>query len=119
MCRVSNPKCTILRDDVQMCSECLISNAQSFGSELREIAESSATPEYTYTLAVASSAGACNKTMTRSVEIRRSYREFLHMIKNLLNAEIIAAAACIIRKAIYFARLKNKKRTLPTLVPCK
>ena len=26
--------------------------------------------------------------MTRSVEIRRSYREFLHMIKNLLNTEI-------------------------------
>ena len=49
-----------------------------------ERAESSAMPEYTYTLAVAtcSSAGACNKTMTRSVEIRRSYREFLHMIKN-------------------------------------
>ena len=31
---------------------------------------------------------ACNKTMTRSVEIRHSYREFLHMIKNLLNTEI-------------------------------
>ena len=45
---------------------------------------------YTLALAVASSAGACNKTMTRSVEIRRSYREFLHMIKkiNLLNTEI-------------------------------
>ena len=112
MCGVSNPECTILRDDMQMCVVCLI-------PELGEIAESSATPEYTYTLAVASSAGACNKTMTRSVEIRCSYREFLHMIKNLLNTEIIAAAACIIRKAIYFARLKNKKRTLPTVVPCK
>ena len=83
-------ECTILRDDVQMCAECLIPNAQSFRSELGELAESSATPEYTYTLAlvVASSAGACNKTMTRSVEIRHSYREFLHMIKNLLNTEI-------------------------------
>ena len=50
-----------------------------------ERAESSAMPEYMYTLAVASSAGACNKTMTRSVEIRRSYREYLNMIKNLLN----------------------------------
>ena len=36
-----------------------------------------------------SSAGAaCNKTMTQSVEICRSYREFLHMLKNLLNTEI-------------------------------
>ena len=57
--------------------------------------------------------------MQQSVEIRRSYREFLHMIKNLLNTEIFAAAACIIRKAIYFARLKNKKCMLPTVVPCK
>ena len=81
-------ECTILRDDVQMCAECLIPNAQSFRSELGELAASSATPEYTYTLALASSAGACNKIMTRSVEIRRSYREFLHMIKNLLNTEI-------------------------------
>ena len=59
-----------------------------FVFSIGELAESSATPEYTYTLVVASSAGACNKTMTRSVEIRRRYREFLHMIKNLLNTEI-------------------------------
>ena len=72
----------------------LSSNAASFGEVQCSLhnkfarAESSATPEYTYTLAVASSAGACNKTMTRSVEIRCSYREFLHMIKNLVNTEI-------------------------------
>ena len=60
-------ECTILRDDVQMCAECLIPNAQSFRSELGELAESSATPEYTYMLA--SSAGACNDAMTRSVEM--------------------------------------------------
>ena len=57
----------------------LSSNAASFGEVQCSLhnkfarAESSATPEYTYMLAVASSAGACNKTMTRSVEIRRSY----------------------------------------------
>ena len=103
---------------MQMCAECLIPKHNP-SDRSSERAESSATPEYTYMLAVAGSAGACNKTMTRSVEMRRSYREFLHMIKNLLNTEIIAAAACIIRKAIYFARLKKKNCTLPTVVPCK
>ena len=74
-----------LRDDMQTCAECLMPNAQSFRSELGYRArdesrvECNAWAEYTwYTLAVARSrAGACDKTVTRSVEIRRSYREFL------------------------------------------
>ena len=72
-------ECTILCDDVQMCAECLIPNAQSFRSKLGELAESRATPEYTYTLAALEHGEKKNRNTSRS------YREFLHMIKNLLN----------------------------------
>ena len=63
----------ILRDDMQTCAEYLdIERAEL------ESSACNAWAEYTwYTLAVARSAGACDKTMTRSVEICRSYREFL------------------------------------------
>ena len=74
----------ILRDDMQTCAECLMPNAQSFRSELGYRArEHSRVQRLSWihvvcTLAVARSrAGACDKTVTRSVEIRRSYREFL------------------------------------------
>ena len=75
---------------------------------------------YTLALAVASSAGACNKTMTRSVEIRRSYLEFLHMIKNLLNIwkliefNIICVAYIQISYVLhYFHRFTGTNKTNP------